>query len=127
MDVAVIIERILPLYYTIIICGIILCLVLCLEGKVIKGIVIFTVLFYFSILITDLRTDFRTVRDNFEFSGVIFPTVEAIEITMPVFFEEICNTGVITGGYNDDSSDSKEDNRDVLDNSTEGVVSSREV
>jgi hypothetical protein len=122
MDVSVIIDNSLPLYFTLLICGTIFGSLLFLDGRKLRAIAIFAALFYLSILFTDLRTDIQLVRENFNFDGVIYPQIEGTIPTMPVFFVEVCNTGVITGGY-----ENEVDSKDLLESGDESFLSHRKI
>lgn len=70
-----------------------------IRGYFLRPLVVFFVAMALLILFTDLRREAEHFRSQVSFNGVITPEIEYIEVTMPVFFENVCNTGVITGGY----------------------------
>lgn len=72
-----------------------------LRGNFLRTSVAIFLVFALLILFTDLRSEGKYLRENYSFNGVIHPEIEVVEITMPVIFVEICNTGVITGGYDE--------------------------
>ena len=72
-----------------------------LRGYFLRPLAVFIVAMALLILFTDLRREIKFTRTSFSFNGVIYPTVEADEITMPVVFTEVYETGVITGGYDE--------------------------
>jgi len=69
------------------------------KGAIFKPVIALLMAFTLLILFTDLQSNEELLRKNYPFDGVIFPTIEVIEITMPVIFVEVVETGVITGGY----------------------------
>lgn len=67
-------------------------------GHFFRPLTAIILVFALLILFTDLRTE-ELYRSKLSFNGVITPTVETVETTMPVIFVEITEIGVITGGY----------------------------
>ena len=72
-----------------------------LRGYFLRPLVVFITAMALLILFTDLRSNYEFARANNSFDGVIYPTIETVEITMPVVSDV---TGVITGGYDEDRS-----------------------
>ena len=67
-------------------------------GHFFRPLTAIILVFALLILFTDLRSE-ELLRSKLSFNGVITPTIEVVEITMPVIFVEIVESGVITGGY----------------------------
>jgi len=72
-----------------------------LDGRLFKPVVALVIASALLILFTDLQWNEKLLRSQASFDGVIYPTIETVETTMPVIFVEIAETGVITGGYDE--------------------------
>ena len=101
MEAAVIIERTLPFWYAVIICGLFYSFITTWDGKTVRGFSVAIVVVSLTILLTDLRKEHDYASRNFNFNGVVYLELDEVKFNMPVLFDEICNTGVITGGYED--------------------------
>jgi len=93
-----IIEQVIIPFYTILFVFFAFVTVEVVRGYFLRPLVVFLAAIALLILFTDLRRSTEYTRMNFSFDGVIYPTIETIETTMPVIFVEIVETGVITGG-----------------------------